>query len=663
MIKSGVFCGPDQAGQNSELFERAEGEVSPPAVALRWELCNDAIVLSTSPLTIRMPRQQWSYGLLLPLDPRAMPAQPQGVVVRLRLAVRNGMIGVAGVEAGLAVLTTAEQVVGDGEITVRLALDDARKTAAIFLRTVSADGRSPDLTLLSAATEVAAEMRLVRRRHDLDHDLFVILAMPKTATQTVERTLLALAPSVPVRRIHFISSRSVGYVRTEMQSPPLPDTVVRSTLRQATLGEETRSEIELVRSLGGRVALISAIREPIDQIVASIFQSIPDMIPAFAVFSASGSRLLDLLREFAIHEMRRAAAGIPPWRSPRAFFRDELAPVSRVDILRHPIDHPKGSVLVANEGVTTLIYRFEDAGLRLAPALSAVTGRAGIELVSTNRSSDKDYAKLYSEFRASLRVPDDVCSALYDQDPYVRHFYSDAEISEFKAKWSEPRVRRPHPPASAAGLKLSVRKVVLDGPGIVTEMDRFHVTERLPFDPATSVLVVMDPWSSHPVPGHLERIRANMRTSLVPLLDLARATGLQISYHPTTGDIDALVSPQRCDWVIDWQHYDQSDGDELARRCAVGGRAQLLYAGYAVNMCIFNKPAGVLEMSRKGFRDIIVVRDATIGSEMPDTLGNEYFKQWALFEVERKYGCTTTIADLRDCLSRGAGAELPREGI
>jgi hypothetical protein len=68
-------------------------------------------------------------------------------------------------------------------------------------------------------------------------------------------------------------------------------------------------------------------------------------------------------------------------------------------------------------------------------------------------------------------------------------------------------------------------------------------------------------------------------------------------------------------------------------------------------------------MSRKGFRNIIVVRDATIGSEMPDTLGNEYFKQWALFEVERKYGCTTTIADLRDCLSRGAGAEVPSEGI
>jgi hypothetical protein len=614
-----------------------------------------------------MPRQQWCYGLLLPLDKEAVPEQVHSIVVHLRLAVRNGSVGVAGVEAGLATLTTQEHLVGDSETTIRLRIDDPWKTAAIFLRTASADGRQPDLTLLDVAAEGVAGMRLAPRRHDLGHDLFVILSMPKTATQTVERTLLELAPSVPVRRLHIISSRSIGYVRTEMQSPPLPDTVMISTLRQAAYGEKTRSEIDLVRHLGGRVAIISAIREPIDQIIASIFHSIPEMMPAFAAFRESGSRLLDLLREFTIHEMRRAAAGTPPWRSPRVFFRDELSPVSGVDVLRHPIDRPSGRVLIANEGVTTLIYRFEDVGSGLASALSAVTGRSTIDIVSANRSDDKAYAALYREFRAGFRAPHDLCSALYDQDPYVRHFYCDAEISAFKAKWSESREGRPRPPTSAGSLQLAIRKVVLEGPGIITEMDRFHATGRIEFDPAASVLVVMDPWSNHPVPGHLERIRTNMRTSLVPLLDLARATGMQISYHPTTGDIDPLVSPRPCDWVIDWQHHAQSDGDELARRCAASGMTQLLYAGYAANMCIFNKPAGVLEMSRKGFRNIIVVRDATIGSEMPDTLVNEYFKQWALFEVERKYGGTTTISDLRACLAnsprRGPDGELPREGI
>ena len=121
----------------------------------------------------------------------------------------------------------------------------------------------------------------------------------------------------------------------------------------------------------------------------------------------------------------------------QTFFEDELRPVTGIDILAEPIDRDRDFTIISNGKDSTLLYRFEDAQMSLSPGLATLTGCPHVELISANRSGEKDTAEFYKEFREKFRVPRQLCSAVYDNDPYIRHFYSGTEIDAFKARWTD----------------------------------------------------------------------------------------------------------------------------------------------------------------------------------------------------------------------------------
>lgn len=58
------------------------------------------------------------------------------------------------------------------------------------------------------------------------------------------------------------------------------------------------------------------------------------------------------------------------------------------------------------------------------------------EITSKNRSSHKWYAPLYKEFNEKIVYPKSFLDQMYS-NRYVRHFYSGAEIENFKKKYLE----------------------------------------------------------------------------------------------------------------------------------------------------------------------------------------------------------------------------------
>jgi hypothetical protein len=408
----------------SSLVERGEGDALSDIVSAQsWEKCNDAVVLGVSPLTIAMPQQQWAYGLLLPLDHRALPPSDEDIIIKLSLLVRGGgAIAVAGVDASL-MLTTIEHVVGEGEATITMEICSARKTRAVLLRTASSTLRGPEVIVLAVAAYRPRGLRLSARRHNLDHDLFVVLSMPKTATQTVERTVLSLHPSVQVRRTHFISAERISFGRSS--APSFAKGLKESYLHEADYAESLRVEIDYVRALGGRVAFIVGIREPIGQTIALFFQALP-LLPEFAEPQQTSERLIGLATDFIIADLEKRTVSqkditisMGRGRDVGMFFETEFGPITGVDVLNTPIDRDRGFTIVTNEKRSILLYRFEDVGLALGPALAALTGRPHVALVSANRSETKEYADLYETFKARFRIPRELCSAIYDKDRIV----------------------------------------------------------------------------------------------------------------------------------------------------------------------------------------------------------------------------------------------------
>jgi len=81
--------------------------------------------------------------------------------------------------------------------------------------------------------------------------------------------------------------------------------------------------------------------------------------------------------------------------------------------------------------------------------------------------------------------------------------------------------------------------------------------------------------------------------------------------------------------------------DRLLRR---RGIENLIYTGFASDMCLLRAPGGIEPMAAYGYR-VHLVRDATLGIECPDTFAERLATRWAIRYFETHYGDTVTAAD------------------
>jgi nicotinamidase-related amidase len=77
----------------------------------------------------------------------------------------------------------------------------------------------------------------------------------------------------------------------------------------------------------------------------------------------------------------------------------------------------------------------------------------------------------------------------------------------------------------------------------------------------------------------------------------------------------------------------------------------LIYAGFATNLCILDAPGGMRQMAPLGYR-CIILREATLAVEFPETLAQRLQTQATLRHIEAWVGYTAGCQDfLRACAS------------
>ena len=95
--------------------------------------------------------------------------------------------------------------------------------------------------------------------------------------------------------------------------------------------------------------------------------------------------------------------------------------------------------------------------------------------------------------------------------------------------------------------------------------------------------------------------------------------------------------------------------DRILRR---RGIENLIYTGFAADMCVLNAPGGIVPMAERGYR-VYLVRDATLGVEFPDTIEDRLATRWAVRFFESHYGDTVTSQEfIRACERLVEGREL-----
>ena len=103
----------------------------------------------------------------------------------------------------------------------------------------------------------------------------------------------------------------------------------------------------------------------------------------------------------------------------------------------------------------------------------------------------------------------------------------------------------------------------------------------------------------------------------------------------------------------DWEGYQEMDivesckpiegeyviktTQQFDRICRKLGIVNLIYVGFSTQGCIQFSPGGIEPMSSRGYR-VMIIREATLGVEWPDTVEAQLVTQLAIRNIELKFG-------------------------
>ncbi len=230
-------------------------------------------------------------------------------------------------------------------------------------------------------------------------------------------------------------------------------------------------------------------------------------------------------------------------------------------------------------------------------------------------------------------------------------------------------------------LELTVRRRRMMYVSVPNVEGNFHTDEvMIELDPAQTGFVLVDMWDASDLPDEIkpggisfcERAGEITRTTTVPALKAAREAGLTVIHAPTAnvsehyrdtcrvpnapvaappaardwppaearaawsqemwearyGDYGAdlrkvmhdcmRIIPEAAPIESDWLIFSSEDMHTI---CRERGLLNLVYVGFATNMCLLCKPGALEEMSRAGYR-CVVLRDCTTAVENADSIAD-----------------------------------------
>lgn len=190
-----------------------------------------------------------------------------------------------------------------------------------------------------------------------------------------------------------------------------------------------------LEQLGGalRVDAITLVRDPIAREVSAVFQS-----PALF-----GSGLVDARGRFDASRVRALLeASLCADDACRYVFEwldREIRPVLGIDVLAQPFDRERGFAVLESPRARLAVLRTEDLDRTLAPALRELLGiEVAPRAARANLRSEGAGGDAYDEVLRELRLPRSAVERIYAHR-FVRHFYTDAMVEGFAARWCGPR--------------------------------------------------------------------------------------------------------------------------------------------------------------------------------------------------------------------------------
>jgi glycosyltransferase involved in cell wall biosynthesis len=125
-----------------------------------------------------------------------------------------------------------------------------------------------------------------------------------------------------------------------------------------------------------------------------------------------------------------------PMITPSDYFDDQYGNIFGIDIYKHAFDREKGYIIIRENNVEILIYRYEDLPRIYAKAMKEFLGISGLMLPDINSAFERKLSDAFDETKwkgAHEGLLNDVCSSRM-----AKHFYTAKEIDALCKRWHNP---------------------------------------------------------------------------------------------------------------------------------------------------------------------------------------------------------------------------------
>lgn len=121
--------------------------------------------------------------------------------------------------------------------------------------------------------------------------------------------------------------------------------------------------------------------------------------------------------------------------TPLHWLENEIDRNFGINVYDRPFDRDKGFIEFEEGNFKVFLYKLEKLP-SLENDLGDFLSEPSFKLVNANVGSQNWYGKLYESFHEKIEFSQEYLDLLYNSK-YVNHFYSQAEIAQFRAKWTK----------------------------------------------------------------------------------------------------------------------------------------------------------------------------------------------------------------------------------
>ncbi|MFI3175525.1 MAG: putative capsular polysaccharide synthesis family protein [Bacillota bacterium] len=188
---------------------------------------------------------------------------------------------------------------------------------------------------------------------------------------------------------------------------------------------------ELIFVMDKKIKIISGIREPIGRSLSEVYHGVSRFqLPVDLYYNEFFEERGDAQKIFDKYVIGQLNVPAHHFSIPLFLqkFKENI-----IDLMKEPFDKERGYSIIKEGNIEVFVYTLEKLNDNVS-ALAEFVGGDFTELVMGNEASDKWVADSYKQAKKDLKLTKEYFESSYNE-PFVKHFYTDADIEKFKNKW------------------------------------------------------------------------------------------------------------------------------------------------------------------------------------------------------------------------------------